>query len=289
MSGEEWAKLPENVSKHIGYTLPDTIHKKFQNFFSALNKDNIPEQLEPIKERNLINPIYYGLLACHYHKDNIQKLEDEIIALAKKHIPYNSPYFNGAFGGGNTGKVTIEYQSFIMAEKHLLEYVTKCITAFLNTPEIKDFSVLQRIRKDVAVNIKAEKIKDIREKLYAHPKIIDALEKYEPLLEEIYYNENGETYRNKVSHYAPLEHNQIGITIGPKGAVGIYYTGYGDLPLNVNDMDHSKSIFLIQQEKGYVAMPDPLLPLLIRRLETLQSFVFDVLNAINRTDISDIC
>lgn len=250
----EWTPVFEATSAVAGYSPPESMTKAFDTFFNNLGEKTAPETVDSIRA------VHRGIAACFYHLENIQSLERKMLKEATTNLPNNPKPFNGAFGGGNTGKITMEFQAFILAEKHLLEYFAKSAILFLKLEKIRDFSDLEKALANPATDTQRT-FKAI-------------LDKYIASLKPIYYVESGQSLRNKISHRGPFIHDQIGLSVGPQGAVAVYFR-QGQIFETVGEMDYNLMVPLVTQKKGYVFSASPLTPTLSKRFDQQIAFILE--------------
>lgn len=247
-----WTPVYEAVSQAVGYLPPKSINDKFDKLFKKLGQK--PDD----KFTHSIRAVHRGVTACFYHLANIETLENAMLRVAEANLPKGYAAFNGAFGGGNTGKVTLEFQSFILAEKHLLEYFAKSAALLLGLDSVRDFSKLERALME-------------DDKYTA---LQSVLNKYLPILKPIYYCEDGQALRNQISHHSPLTYDQIAVTVGPKGAVAVYYVE-GQIFETIGAQDLLKLHPLVTQEKGHVFAASKLLTTISARFDAALNFIFE--------------
>jgi hypothetical protein len=81
----------------------------------------------------VLTSVQEGLYASLYHLHRVEGMENEILAIAKRHAPtLGMPLGSGA-GGGNTRARNCEYQAFAFATRRTLEYLGVAGAAFFKT------------------------------------------------------------------------------------------------------------------------------------------------------------
>jgi hypothetical protein len=154
-----------------------------------------------------VNAVLDGLTVCFYHLDNVSQYEHEITDYIKNHPPIMGIPTTGIF---YVNQIAIEYQSFILAERHLFDYLSWTIGLKLNlTKEDSrywDWKELDRKLK----------------KQNKFPELSTLIEKF--FLSNLHIEDS--VIRNQIAHYSPLGSPQMELMISGWGSTSLRYMGF---------------------------------------------------------------
>src|ERR1700681_2601793 len=130
------------VQAIAGYDLPQTARTAFLRFHALITSTPPPEYITrwrstPRLEKwylahagGVLDNVQDALTGAYYHRDNVAEIESALLVRLerlglKETVPPNSTV---AFG--NTVKLDLEYQAFVLVARRCLDYLTRALAAY---------------------------------------------------------------------------------------------------------------------------------------------------------------
>lgn len=129
-----------------GFDLPRDTLERFRELHAAVTRDPRPGQLQRLSREggsridwfarfisSTLGSVQEGIAASHYHLANVEDLETRMIHTALSFIKELQLRRSHAIAGGNTRRLTFEYQAFVFALRRTLEYFAVSVGAFFKS------------------------------------------------------------------------------------------------------------------------------------------------------------
>jgi hypothetical protein len=110
----------------VGNELPDDVYPRILGPVRRLGEpDELPA--ESNRRTNRIMNVYEGLLAAQYHRDNIERIEVEVVARLREAYP------EGSRPGGGSATMVMpvvghEYVAYLFAARSTLDYLAQAVS-----------------------------------------------------------------------------------------------------------------------------------------------------------------
>ena len=198
-------KFVEHIWPLIGNELPSEVHERI---LGPLDRLGDPEERaeESIRRARRIVDVHEGLLAAHYHRDNIERIEVELVRRLREVYPEGS----APEGGGVSAVMPVvahEYMAYLFAARRTLDYLAKAVSAL--------FGRWVHSIKDLAGDLEHGMPKDLAERASAISKT--AVERFPDLL-----TADGErSDRDQAAHFKPIAPAFLSVVFFIGGRVGI--------------------------------------------------------------------
>lgn len=125
---EHALKFFDIVWSVVGNELPGEVHDRVLGPLDRLGNPR-EQQEETIRRVQRTMDVYEGLLAAQYHRDNIKRIEVELVRTLREEYPEGSVLE----GGGASARMPVvahEYVAYLFAARRTLDYLAQAVSAF---------------------------------------------------------------------------------------------------------------------------------------------------------------
>jgi hypothetical protein len=145
-----------HVKRCSGFDMPPSVKALFTSYhkhffdpprpaFSADWGEAFPNwRWQKRHSEAVLGSVQSAVAAVYYHRDNMVRIENEILFFGKK-TELLAFIGNGSIGIGNTQKLDFEYQAFVFAYRRSLDYLARAIASLLK----QEFHSFRTLPKDL--------------------------------------------------------------------------------------------------------------------------------------------
>ncbi len=234
------------VSAVAGFDLPEEVAAQFR----AIHSDLTQEPRSPALDRllptdagkpdwlarltnKILGDVQEGIAACHYHLENLSRLECALAAAAEAARPLlaKNRLNRTVVAGGNTRALNFEYQAFHITVRRTLEYFASSVAAFFK----QDGPGIRRLVSALARAEPETERAGVAEVMAAHRNAVSAL----------LSTGTDITVRDRIVHWEPVDAGVFNVIYGPSDSVMFGIAGGGE-DLDLFDSDDSMGGVLSQ-------------------------------------------
>jgi hypothetical protein len=202
-------KFADQIWPLIGNDLPRDVDERIMNASDRLGS---PEEWadETARRVGFVNYVYDGLLAAQYHRDNIERIERELVRRLREVYPEGSEPEGGSIAAV-LPVVAHEYTAYVMAARRTLEYLAQALGEMFGVRRVFRIKHLGRRLVDDG------EPKDLAAKAAA------LSETFRKRFPELVGPDGGgpPSDRDQAAHYSPIAPAHLSVVFFRGGQVGI--------------------------------------------------------------------